>query len=211
MRNEPKKLVCGFAIALLVSFGPSHAGTVVSNLDETVAATAVVSAGNPFAQEFNAGGGGSFELSSIVAALGGASGSFTASAELVLVANNLPDNNSVVATFTASSIGSSFGDVTFTPTTSVTLSRNVSYYFVLAASGSGSYQWQYTNTTSSTITKWATGTGSLPSPTWTLGTPPGPFLIAVNSVPEPSSLALIALGVPAIAIAVHRRRRELIA
>ena len=125
MRNEPKKLVCGFAIALLVSFGPSHAGTVVSNLDETVAATAVVSAGNPFAQEFNAGGGGSFELSSIVAALGGASGSFTASAELVLVANNLPDNNSVVATFTASSIGSSFGDVTFTPTTSVTLSRNV--------------------------------------------------------------------------------------
>jgi hypothetical protein len=129
---------------------------------------------------------------SIIADLGFATGAFTASAELVANNAGLP-GSTLVTGFTMPSIAATASiDVIFAPTSSVTLTANNDYWFILSASGSGSYQWEYTNTLSSSFPNYAANDGT----GFTIGTPAGPFLIGIrspSSVPEPSSFALAGL------------------
>jgi hypothetical protein len=200
---------------LLVNAGLSYGDTViVSNLTATVNGTGTIYNSGPpqeYAQEFVTGSS-SEVLSSIVVALGGATGTFSAGAELLANSGGLPDGT-IVSAFTVPTIPtSSFSNVTFTPMSSVTLAPNTDYWFVLAASGTGgSYQWQYTNTLSTSFPNYAVSTNS--GSTWTIGTPPGPFLLqanAVSAVPEPSSLVLVTCGFLTFAVVLIRRRRKVV-
>ena len=207
MRYVLTRFVCVFAATLLVNFGQSHAGIIISNLGDAQNGAGTIyapPAPQEYAQEFTTGSQ-SVELGTVIAQLGAASGSFTASAELVADNSGLP-GSTVLTSFTVPSIGTSYSGLTFTPNTSVLLSANTNYWFVLAASGTGSYKWGYTDTLNASLPNYAVSDNS--GSTWTIGTPAGPFLIQVNSaaaVPEPSSIVLIALGVPAIAMAMRRR------
>ena len=216
MRNMLTRFACVCTVTLLLNFGQSRAGVVVSNLTATVGGTGTIytpsATGTPqaYAQEFTTGSQ-SVELATVIASLGAASGTFTPSAELVADSSGLP-SSTVLTSFTVPSIptGTSYSDLTFTPNnTSVLLSANTDYWFVLAATGTGaSYKWQYTDTTNTSLPNYAYSHDS--GATWTTGAG-GPFLIEVDSVtqvssvPEPSSVVLIALGVPAVAIAMRRR------
>jgi len=211
-RNVLTRFACVCTVTLLMNFGQSRAGVVVSNLTATVAGTGTIytpsATGTPqaYAQELTTGSQ-SVELADIIAPLGGASGTFIPSAELVADRSGSP-SSTVLTSFTVPSIGTSYSDLTFIPNTiGVVLSANTDYWFVLAAAGTGaSYKWQYTDTTSTSLPNYAYGHDS--GATWTIGAG-GPFLIEVDSVtpvsavPEPSSVVLIALGVPAVAM---RRR-----
>jgi hypothetical protein len=204
------RVVCVFAVAPIVSSVPSRAGTIVSNLDQTMNGHSTIYAAGPpqeYAQQFTTGSQG-VELGTVTALLGDALGTFTASAELVTDNGGTP-GTTVLTTFTVPTIptGTTYVDETFTPNSSVMLSANTSYWFILSASGTDTtarYRWGYTDSTS------YTGSGSLGEigvsrdngATWTIHPLSyGPEILQVNtaSVPEPTSLVLIALAVPAIA------------
>jgi hypothetical protein len=203
MRNLLKRFLSIFAVAFFVDVGQSHADIVITNLGDT--ATAFGTVGPPpqeYAQEFVTGSQ-SFRLGSIVANLGNEAGSGTVSGELVTRDADGTPSGTVVATFTAGSIPTSgFANVTFTPSSNVVLSNDTDYWFVLMDSGTGSFQWNWTQTANPSLIGVAVYESS-----WVLGSPPGSFLIEINSVPEPSSLLLIALAFPVVAVAVRRRRR----
>jgi PEP-CTERM motif len=213
MRSCQTKTLLGAAFMLLVNAGLSYGDTViVSNLTATVNGTGTIyNSGSPqeYAQEFLTGSS-SAVLSSIVVALGGATGTFAAGAELLSDNNGVPDGT-IVSAFTVPTIPTtSFSDLTFTPMSNVTLKANTDYWFVLAATGSGgSYQWQYTNTLSTSFPNYAYSNNNGAS--WTIGTPAGPFLLqanaaAVSAVPEPSSLVLAAIGLLALGMVLRARR-----
>ena len=175
--------------------------------DHERAHSTIYAAGPPqeYAQEFITGSQ-SVGLGTVIALVGDATGTFNPSAELVTDNSGQP-SSTVVTTFTVPAIptGTALQDETFTPNSSVILSANTSYWFILSASGtdtSAFYRWGYTDSTS------YTGSGSLnmiavsenSGATWT--THPlsyGPEILQVNSVPEPASLILMALASPAIA------------
>jgi hypothetical protein len=222
MRNVLTRFACVCTVALLMNFGQTRAGVVVSNLTDPQTGEGTIyapPAPQEYAQEFYTGSQ-SGELADIIVPLGAATGSFTASAELLKdTGSNSPLTASLVtSSFTVPSIGagiSPYPQLTFTPNTSVILTANTNYWFVLTASGSGgSYKWGYPDTTNATsLPNYAVSDNSGASwtvtPAVTSGT--APFLIEVDSVtpvsavPEPSSVVLIALGVPAVAVAMRRR------
>jgi hypothetical protein len=211
MRSCLTKSLLGVAFMLLANAGLSYADTViVSNLTAIVAGTGTIYSSGPpqsYAQEFVTGNS-SVVLSSIIVPLGDASGTFTAAADLVADNSGLP-GSSVLTLFTVPTIPTgSATDLTFTPTSSVTLKANTDYWFVLSATGSGSYQWQYTNTLSASFPNYAVSSSNTMGATWTVGTPPGPFLLGANAaaVPEPSSLVLAAIGLLALGMVVRARR-----
>jgi len=126
---------------------------VVSDLSATVGGAGTITSIKSCAQEFVAAAS-SVTLADVVAALGNASGSFIASAELVADNGGLP-GNTVVTTFTVPSLAATSPvDVMFTPGSSVILSANTDYWFVLSASGTGSYQWDFTDTLNSSLPNW---------------------------------------------------------
>ncbi len=222
MRNVLTRFACVCTVTLLMNFGQSRAGVIVTNLSEPVGGVTNVytsTGGLPreVAQEFTTGSQ-SVTLMDVIASLGGGSGTFTASAELLADNGSNSPSSTVLTSFTVPSIptGTSYSNLTFTPTTSdVVLSANTSYWFALAASGTGTgYKWQYTDTTNSLLPNYAFSTDG--GATWGANNPggPGPELIEVDgtpvsppvsAVPEPSSVVLIALGVPAVAVAMRRR------
>jgi hypothetical protein len=208
MRNARKTFFALFAITLFMSIGQSHAGIIVSNINATVNGTAgIFSPATPppewQAQEFTTGSQ-SVTLGTVIVSLGDASGTFTPFAELVTDDNNKP-GSMVLTSFTVPSIGTSFADLTFSPTSSVLLSANTSYWFVLGATGSGPYvyQWQWTNTADPSLSHFAHTENNGASWTSFEGSP---FLIQVNSVPEPSSFVLTCLGCPIVVGAFMSRR-----
>ncbi len=216
MRTMLMRVVCVFAVALIVSSVPSRAGTIVSNLTATMNGHSTIYGSGPpqeYAQQFTTGSQ-SVALGTVIALVGGATGTFTASADLVTDSSGTP-GTTVLTTFTLPTIptGTTYSDETFTPNSSVMLSANTSYWFILSASGTGYYRWGYTDSTS------YTGSGSLGEigvstnngTSWT--THPlsyGPEILQVNSasVPEPSSLALMALGVGVTAMAGRFRMKR---
>lgn len=204
------KFLLGAAFSLLISAGLSYGDTIiVSNLGATVNGTGTIYSSGPpqsYAQEFLTGGS-SVLLSSIVVPLGDATGTFTASAELVADNSGLP-GSTILTSFTIPAIPTTTPtDLTFTPTSSVTLNANTDYWFVLSASGSGDYKWDYTNTLSTSFPNYAVSNNS--GATWSIGVPPGPFLLeatAASVVPEPSSLVLSAMGLLVFGVVVCARR-----
>ena len=216
MRNVLTRFACVCTVTLLMNFGQSRAGIVVSNLSDTQTGAGTIfapPAPQEYAQEFKTGSQ-NVDLADIIAPLGAATGSFTASAELVADNGSNSPSSTVLTSFSVPTIGtattSPYPQLTFTPNTSdVVLSANTNYWFVLAATGSGSYKWGYTGTTNASLPNYAVSDNSGAS--WTVTPVTGPFLIEVDSVtpvsavPEPSSVVLIALGVPAVAIAMRRR------
>jgi hypothetical protein len=186
------KSVLLIAFILLVNQERSLAATIVSNLTDPVDGAGTIYASGPpqdYAQEFTTGSQ-SAQLGSIIADLGPTSGTFTAFAELVADNGGLP-GSSVLTSFIVPAIPtSSPSDVTFAPNSSIILSANTNYWFVLSATGTGSYKWQYTDTLSSSLPNYAYSHDGV---NWTTGEG-GPFLIEVDSTPEPSSLGLIGLA-----------------
>lgn len=215
MRSRLTKILSVAAFTLFANAGLSYGDSIiVSNLTDIVNGTGTIYSSGPpqsYAQEFLTGSS-SVTLSSIVVSLGNASGTFTASADLVANNSGLP-GSSVLTGFTVPAIPTgSPANLTFTPTSSVTLSANTDYWFVLSASGSGGdYQWQYTNTLSPSFPNYAVSNNNGTS--WTIGTPAGPFLLeatAASPVPEPSSLVLVTCGFLAFAAVLSLQRRKAI-
>jgi hypothetical protein len=213
MRSRLAKILWGAAFMLLANAGLSYGDSIiVSNLTDIVNGTGTIYSSGPpqsYAQEFLTGSS-SVVLSSIVVSLGNASGSFTAVADLVANSGGLP-GSTILTGFTVPVIPTgSAANLTFTPTSSVTLNANTDYWFVLSASGSGGdYQWQYTNTLSPSFPNYAVSTNS--GTGWTIGTPAGPFLLeatATSAAPEPSSLLLVTSGFLAFAAVLGRRIRK---
>ena len=196
MQNSFKRILWGAVFALLFVARVSHAATIVSNLTDAVGGQGTVYAPpepQEYAQEFVTGGQ-SAPLGQVIADLGGATGSLTASAELV--ANNAGQPGSTILTsFTVPVISTTYSDLTFTPTSTATLSANTDYWFVLIASGTGSYKWAYTDTNSASVPLYASSHDGV---TWNVESN-GPFLIEVDSssaaaAPEPASFILAGLG-----------------
>jgi hypothetical protein len=179
------------ALALpLAAAGPSDARVIVTNLSDPVTGSGTIYASGPpqaYAQEFTTGNK-RVELGAVTAELGDATGSFTASAELVSNRDGFPGSD-VLTTFTVPSIGTNFKDLKFDPKSTVTLAADTNYWFVLAATGTGSYKWDYTSTLKADLPNYAYSHNS--GATWTIGTPAGPFLIRVNAA-APNSAALVA-------------------
>jgi hypothetical protein len=216
MRSVLTRWVCAVGVAMLVRVGPAHAGVIVSNLNQTMNGHSTIYSGNEpqeYAQQFTTGSQ-SVELGTVIALVGDATGTFTASAELVTDNSGTP-GTTLLTTFTVPTIGTAYSDEIFTPNSSVMLSANTSYWFILSASGadnSAFYRWGYTDSTS------YTGSGSLGEigvsqnngSTWTIHPLSyGPEILQVNTaaVPEPTSLVLMALAVPAIACGYHAKRK----
>ena len=196
MQKHLMKFVGGVAFALLVSLGQSHAAVIVSNLADPVNGTGGVYTGaqpQDYAQEFMTGSQ-SVALGSIIAPLGTAVPSFSPSAELVANVGGLP-GDTALTTFPVPTIPTSSPTaLTFTPTSSVMLSANTDYWFILSATGAGgSFKWQYTDTTSASFPNYASSHDG--GVTWTIESG-GPFLMEVDSAalspaPEPSSSVLV--------------------
>jgi len=212
MRKPFRNSLFGLAVALLTSVAQSRAAVIVSNLSATANGTSTIYASGPpqeYAQEFLTGSS-SFTLASIVAPIGDATGSFTASAELVTNNSGQP-GTTVLATFTIPAIPTGTpSDLTFTPNSSVVLSANTDYWFVLSATGTtGDYKWDYTNTNSPSLPNYAVSQNSGSS--WTVNSN-GPEIIEVNSVdqvtgaPEPSSVLFLG-GISLFGFVISRRSR----
>ena len=213
MRSVLTKSVCAVAVAMLVNVAPAHAGIMVTNLSEPVNGSGGIYAAGPpqaYSQGFTTGSQ-SVELGSVIADLGEASGTFTASAELLADNGSGLPSSTVLTTFTVPTIPTgpgNFADVTFTPNSNVLLNADTAYWFALFATGtdtSAVYRWAYTNTTQANLPNYAVSNDG--GATWQVGTPPGPFLIQVNSVPEPTSLVLMALAIPAIVCRYRAKRK----
>jgi len=199
----PARFLCVAAVTCFVTVAHSHAA-IVTNLSDSVAGTGTIFASGPpqfYAQEFTTGAA-DVTLAEVIAALGNASGTFTATASLETDSGSLP-SDTVLTTFTVPSIpAGSPEQETFIPNTIVTLSANTNYWFVLAATGDGSYEWDYTNTTHANLPNYAVNDGT----GWSIGAPPGPFLIEVDATPEPSSMLLVcAAGMLCLFVALGRR------
>jgi hypothetical protein len=218
MRSNLTRWMCAAAVAMLFNVRSADAGVIVSNLSQTSNGHGTIFAAGPpqeYAQEFITGSQ-SVGLGTVIALVGDATGTFSPAAELATDNSGQP-SSTVLTTFTVPTIppGTTLQDETFTPNSSVILSANTSYWFILLASGtdtSAFYRWGYTDSTS------YTGPGSLNmiavsennGATWT--THPlsyGPEILQVNSasVPEPTSLILMALAAPAIACGYRAQRK----
>src|SRR5271166_3885923 len=107
MRNVLTRFACVCTVTLLMNFGQTRAGVVVSNLTATVAGTGTIYTSGPpqeYAQEFTTGSQ-SVELADIIASLGAATGSFTASAELVADNGSNSPSSTVLTSFSVPTIG----------------------------------------------------------------------------------------------------------
>jgi hypothetical protein len=137
---------------------------------------------------------------------------------------NLPvaGDAGVIGTFTFSAIPArpNLAVTTFTPTSTITLSRFTRYWFVLGESSSASddgYDWAFAATPGP-----ITGPGTMPATfaetttsgqDWT-GSAGNPYLMQVNATivgpaaPEPSAFALLAAAGPVVGLVVRRRLRR---
>ncbi len=209
---------CVLTIVALCAIAASHAaraGTlVVTNLDQPVAFADQIVPNDPAigqfgfepAQQFNTGPTAT-SLDRIFVNIGdytAGTGSFQLAATLQADSSGIPGAVLDTFTFSVASIPTSgFTNVEFDPVSPFTLAANTNYWFVLAGSssdGTGSVSW---NWTFSTTTQ---GPGSLGlftnsydgGATWNGPYSGSPYLIQVNSVPEPAGWVLGGTGFAAI-------------
>jgi hypothetical protein len=93
--------------------------------------------------------------------------------------------------------------LTLTPNSNVTLSAGADYWLILANAGpASSYKWQFTDTLDVALPNYAVSHDD--GATWTIGTPPGPFLIQVDgqsaAIPEPPTAGLFLWGLTALVL-----------
>ena len=170
---------------------------IVGNLSATpdpVASPSVIDPFDFWAQEFTSGVAAT--LQNIDASLGnfsaGNNGDFVLTAPLFQVPGptNTPDQGTLIATLTQNGVipTSGYANVGFDASSSVALSPNLSYWFVLSATSSdksGQVDWQFTDGDTTSVI----GPGSLSNaavlspnilpPSWTVFTD-APFLMQVN-------------------------------
>jgi hypothetical protein len=212
---------------------PARADVLVENISQSTGESTVglsysASYAQFGAQEFMTGSQGA-TLGTVSVLLGGSSYTGTVVAELLSDNGNptSPEPGSTVrATFTTTTPDSSLGNtpivVTFTPTSSYTLSANSSYWFAIGttSTSTGSVNWaDFSNPTS-------TGSGSLPDDYVLGGAGTGSggnwsgiwtgseFSISISSsgaqidaVPEPATLSGACLGSLFLVLARRRSRR----
>jgi hypothetical protein len=184
-------------------------GNTPSNYDTINPFIAGVHPGYTAAQEFTTGATGT-SLDKVFASLGNydpGDGTFALTASLVLDNRTTP-TGAVQTTFSfnvASIPGSGLAVVEFDPTSSVSLTANTGYWFVLTANsddGSGSTDWQWTTSTDhsgpGTLPRFANNFAGTDPNQWNVF-PDEPFMIQVNStvgpvVPEPTSWVLGGIG-----------------
>ncbi len=217
MRRMFAKFMLAVAITLVIQSGNAGAGVIVDNTSQSQVGNGQIGGGQFEGQEFNTGSL-SYTLDSIVAQVGGLSGTINGiGAQLVQDNGGTPAGGTVLTTFTVPSIGSSFVNEEFDPTTSgVVLAANTNYWFILNySSGSGTFGWNYAGTQS------ASGPGSLGAyatsfdngSTWIINNfgPGTPDLIQVNgtvvaAVPETGTLTMAGTaGLFGLAIWCRRR------
>lgn len=216
------------SLIVLASVGVASArgDILVSNLTATQANADTVSGQS--AQGFVTGGS-AWTVSSIEAALGGVGGdpnainaSATLYASKVVGGVDTPDTSTALATFSFPALDIGYLSRTFTPTTSeLVLQANTEYWFVLnnLKGTAAPFQWVYTKDTTSgssygglltTLRTSSDGGASWSSPADSYS-----YLLQVNgaplSVPEPSTLAISALGFLMILALEHRLRRAPVA
>jgi hypothetical protein len=213
MRDRLTSIGIGALGLTLAAAGPSDARVILTNLSDKVAGAGTIYGSGPpqeYAQEFTTGSK-RVELGAVTVDLGDASGSFTASAELVSNSHGLPGSK-VLTTFTVPSIGTTFTDLKFDPKSTVRLAADTDYWFVLSATGTGSFKWDYTNTLKADLPNYASSDNSGAS--WKIGNPAGPFLIRVASAapasvalgaPELSTWTMLVLGFAALGFAACHR------
>jgi hypothetical protein len=216
MRYLQTRFFCIVAAAIIANIGQTRGGVIVSNFTEPQSGSGGVFAAGPsqaYAQGFTTGSQ-SVELDTVIADLGEAKGTFTASAELLADNGSGLPGSTIRTTFIVPTIPTgtgNFADVTFTPNSNVLLDADTTYWFALFATGtdtSAVYRWCFTNTLQADLPNYAVRNDG---GAWSIGTPPGPFILQVNSaVPEPCSLVLLALGVSATGIAMRRRSASIV-
>ena len=145
MRQMFEKLFLAVAITLVIHAKNAGAGVIVDNTSQTPVGSGQIGGGQFEAQEFNTGSL-IYLLDSIVAQVGGLSGTINGiGAQLVQDNGGTPAGGTVLTSFTVPSIGSTYANLEFDPTTSgVVLAANTNYWFVLNySSGSGLFGWNY--------------------------------------------------------------------
>ena len=195
-----------FALAVLPpQILQAQGTTYLSNLDQSSSGTLAVGSDSwlaaPFGTGFNAGG---YVLDSAQLSLTDASGSPSGFAVMIYAAGiSGPLPVSYLVTLHGSLDPVAAGVYTFTPASTLTLRPGVFYDVVLTAEtpiAAGAYEWSFATTSSYNPSGgWFAGLSVLTSGN---GSPPSWHVSAGNyaqfainaSVPEPSALALLALG-----------------
>ena len=195
-----------FALAVLPpQILQAQGTTYLSNLDQSSSGTLAVGSNSWLAAAFSTGfDAGGYVLDSVQLSLADASGSpsgFTVM--LYATSPNTPAPFSYLSTLHGSLDPVAAGVYTFTPASTLTLRPGVFYDVVLTAEtpiAAGAYEWSFATTSSYNPSGgWFAGLSVLTSGN---GSPPSWHVSAGNyaqfainaSVPEPSALALLALG-----------------
>jgi hypothetical protein len=195
-------IVC-LAVALSVPQIIQAQGTMTyfSNLGQPSVGSQPVGSDSWLAIEVLTGGNrAGYSLDSIQLAMTDASGS--PSGFTVMLCSNASSPGPVLDTLNGSLSPVSSGIYTYTPASNLTLKGNSAYYIVITAGtavADGAYEWSLAGAnsydsvggwhepggifTSSNGSSWSLDTGSYPQ-----------FAINATAVPEPSTLALLALG-----------------
>ncbi len=211
----------GFALALLAPQIVQAQGTmmVLSNFDQTTAGGLAVGSDSWLYEGFITGTNFSgYVLNSIQLEMAGGSGN--PSNFMVMIYNNPPAGiapGSSIGTLNGSLNPVAGGIFTYTPASSITLSRNSMYFIVLTAGttiANGAYEWNYTSTESYNPNSGWSGTGNFSSASDGsdylnynyLSGDYAQYAINVTDAPEPGVLGLFGLG--GLAFVWHRRKSK---
>ena len=201
--------ILAFALAVLSPQLAQAQGTLyVSSLGLTSSGSSSVGSDSWLAADFWTGTNvGGYSLNSFQLALADASGNpsgFTAMLYTLGGSGPNPGPGSSLGTLNGSLNPVTGGIYTYSPASSLTLSRNTQYFIVLTAAtpvASGAYEWSVTSTHTFTLSGGWKGSADFFSSSdglnWRqLGGPYPQFAIYATDVPvpEPSTLGLLALG-----------------
>jgi hypothetical protein len=206
-RTNMKSIISMFVVGLLAQQIAVAQGTTtyLSNLGQASVGSLAVGSDSWLAAAFMTGtNAGGYVLDSVQLSLADASGSPSGFTVMLYATNpNTPAPFSYLSTLNGSLDPVAAGVYTFTPASTLTLRPGVFYDVVLTAEtpiAAGAYEWSFATTSSYNPSGgWFAGLSVLTSGN---GSPPSWHVSAGNyaqfainaSVPEPSALALLALG-----------------